>query len=259
MRTTDKMGENLKKYRTRLEEIRSDWTRSAEAKRRDLRVAYEEARATHGRLADEYRKGLKERLERTRTAAFSAPKVDKAPALDVLVYRDALDRVSKRRDPRELTDTLARAQMPGDVALAKACLFRGYELENPNIVGAYFEGRPDELPAWEEFMGAAQEHNALENLGMSGAAGVPEPERPEELGPQGPRSRTGASLLRAPSAKARESVVKMGAEARGGGPQTEGARRSRVGTRPATASARPRPSSPASRRRGTGRITAPAC
>jgi hypothetical protein len=57
MRTTDKMGENLKKYRTRLEEIRSDWTRSAEAKRRDLRVAYEEARVTYDRLADEYRKG----------------------------------------------------------------------------------------------------------------------------------------------------------------------------------------------------------
>jgi len=74
--------------------------------------------------------------------------------------------------------------MTGDAALAKACLFRGYELQNANLVGAYFEGHPDELPAWEEFMGAAEEHNVLENLGMSGAVGVPEPERPEELGTQ---------------------------------------------------------------------------
>jgi hypothetical protein len=187
MRTTDKMGENLKKYRTRLEEIRGDWTRSAEAKRRDLQAAYEEARATHDRLADGYRRCVKERLEKARSAAFSAPKVGKDPALDVLVYRDALDRVSKTRDPRELSATLARARTTGDAALAKACLYRGYELENPGLVGAYFEGRPDELPAWEEFMGAAEEHNALENLGMSGAAGVPEPERPEESGAQGPR------------------------------------------------------------------------
>jgi hypothetical protein len=182
MNTTGKMSENLKRYRADLEEIRSDWTRSHEAKRQDLETAYTEARTTHDRLADEYRKGVEESLEKTRTAAFSAPKVGKDPALDVLVYRDALDRVSKTRDPRELTDTLARARTTGDAALAKACLFRGYELENAGLVGAYFEKHPGELPAWEEFMASAKEHNRLEEMGMSGAAGVPEPERPEELG-----------------------------------------------------------------------------
>jgi hypothetical protein len=187
MNTTGKMSENLKRYRADLEEIRSDWTRSDEAKRRDLETAYTEARTTHDRLTDEYRKGVEERLAKTRSAAFSAPKVGKDPALDVLVYRDALDRVSKSRDPRELSDTLARARTTGDAALAKACLFRGYELENADLVGSYFEGRPGELPAWEEFMAAAEEHNRLEEMGMSGAAGVPEPERPEELGTQGRR------------------------------------------------------------------------
>lgn len=185
MRTTDKMSENLKRYRADLKEIRSDWTRSEEAKRQDLRVAYTEARTTHDRLADEYRKGVEERLEKTRSAAFSAPKVGKDPALDVLVYRDALDRVSKSRDPRELTDTLARARTTGDAALAKACLFRGYELENAGLVGAYFEKHPDELPAWEEFMGAAEEHNALETTGISASVGVPAPEAPAELSGSG--------------------------------------------------------------------------
>lgn len=190
MSTTDKMSENLKKYRVRLEEVRADWTRSDEAKRQDLQAAYEEAMCTHDRLADEYRKGVEERLEETRSAAFSVPKVGKDPALDVLVYRDAIDRVSKTREPRELSDTLARAQMTGDAALAKAVLFRGYELENPTLVGAYLDGHPDELPAWEKFMASAQEHNTLESLGLSGAVGVSEPERPEELGAERPQGQS---------------------------------------------------------------------
>ena len=36
MSTTDKMSENHRNYRDRLEEIRADWTRSDEAKRQDL-------------------------------------------------------------------------------------------------------------------------------------------------------------------------------------------------------------------------------
>jgi hypothetical protein len=51
-------------------------------------------------------------------------------------------------------------------------------------VRSYFEKYPDELPTWDGFVGAAEEHNRLETLGISGAAGVPEPERPQELGRQ---------------------------------------------------------------------------
>jgi hypothetical protein len=108
----------------------------------------------------------------------------------MLLYRDALDRVSRTRDPRERTDTITRAQMTGDAALAKAVLFRGYELENPTLVGAYFDEYPEEQPAWEKFTASAQEHNNLENLGMSGAVGVSEPERPEELGAPRPQDQS---------------------------------------------------------------------
>jgi hypothetical protein len=117
--------------------------------------------------------------------------VGKDAALDMLVYRDALDRVSKTRDPRELTDTLTRARMTDDSALAKAVLFRGYELQNAGLVGSYFESHPDELPKWEEFMASAQEHNQLEEMGIS----VPLPEAPQELGNQAPQ---GATLSPAP-------------------------------------------------------------
>ncbi len=76
---------------------------------------------------------------------------------------------------------LARAETTGDAALAKAVLYRGYELHNEHLVGAYFEGHPDELPKWEEFMGAAEAHNELETLGISMSVGVPAPEEPREL------------------------------------------------------------------------------
>jgi hypothetical protein len=122
-----------------------------------------------------------------RCTVCAHPKVE---AIDMLLYRDALDRVSKIRDSRELTDTLTRARVTGDAALAEAILFRWYALENPTLVGAYFERYPDELSAWEEFMASAQKHNTLENLSISGALGVSEAERPEELGTEKPQGRT---------------------------------------------------------------------
>jgi hypothetical protein len=61
-------------------------------------------------------------------------------------------------------------------------LWRGYELQNERLVGSYLEKYPDECPKWDAFMDAAQEHNTLETLGVSGATGVPEPDRPRELG-----------------------------------------------------------------------------
>ena len=61
---------------------------------------YAETGNTHARLEDEFRSGVRERLQSTRKAAFSAPKVGKDAALNMLVYRDALDRISKTRDQR---------------------------------------------------------------------------------------------------------------------------------------------------------------
>jgi hypothetical protein len=116
--TTEKMRRNAQSYRTRIEEMRGDWTRSEDAKRQDLEAAYSEAWSTHARLQDEFRSEVHERLQSTRKAAFSAPKVGKDAAFDALSYRDALDRASKTRDQRELSEMLSRAEMTGDHALA---------------------------------------------------------------------------------------------------------------------------------------------
>jgi hypothetical protein len=196
MSTTDKMSENLKNYHARLEEIRADWTRSDEAKRQDLQAAYEAARTTHARLEDEYRAGVRERLEGRRKAAFATPKIAGADkAFCLIASRDALGRASRATDTRSLSEMLVRAEIVGDTPLARAVLYRGYELQSEGLVQSYFDKYPEELPTWERFMASAQEHNILEKLGISGAVGVPEPERPQELlsaGVSGSEAREGA-------------------------------------------------------------------
>jgi nitrate/nitrite-specific signal transduction histidine kinase len=185
MSTTDKMSENLKKYCARLKEIRSDWTRSDEAKRQDLQAAYEEARSTQAHLAEEYCPGVRERLGRSRKAAFAAPKIagsDKASEL--MAYRDDLDRVSRITDTRTLSEMLARAETVGDAPLARAVLYWDYELQSEALLGSYLEKYPEEQQTWETFMEAAEEHNTLETLGTSALTGVAEPESPQELARQ---------------------------------------------------------------------------
>jgi hypothetical protein len=187
MNITEKMTRNAQKYRERIEEIHRDWTRSEEAKRQDLEAAFAEARSTYSQLADEFRAEVRGRVETTRKAAFAPPKIaGSEKAMELLAYRSALDTVARIDKSADLAELLERAQITGDAPLARACLYRGYDLQSEGLVHSYFEKYPEELPAWEKFMGAAQEHNTLEALGITAAAaGVPEPERPQELGREG--------------------------------------------------------------------------
>jgi hypothetical protein len=164
-------------------EIRRDWTMSAEAKRQDLEAAFAEARSAHKALEDQYRAEVRGRVETTRKAAFAPPKiVGSDKALELMAYRDALEKTSRITDTRTLSEMLTRAETVGDGPLARAVLYRGYELQSAALVGSYLEKYPNEQQTWEKFMGAAQELNTLEALGITAATGVPEPERPQELG-----------------------------------------------------------------------------
>ena len=103
MTIKEKLQNNHASFSRRAQEILADWTLSDAAKRQELEGLYTEARSTHEQLTSQYRKDLSERLQKTRSEAFATPRVGKYPALDVLVYRGALDRISKTRDTRELT------------------------------------------------------------------------------------------------------------------------------------------------------------
>ena len=186
MTDIEKLRKNHEDFERKVRAIRQDEMLSEKAKRAELEKVYGEARAAYEEFADQYPTGVRERLRETRKAVFSAPKLGKDDALNTLSYRDALDRTQRMNDPRELSDTLARAEIPGDAALARACLFRGYNLPGEeaktSIVRSYFSKLADELPAWDVFMDAATISNKLETVGISMTVGVPEPERPRELG-----------------------------------------------------------------------------
>jgi hypothetical protein len=166
MSVIEKLSKNYRTYQERLDDIRKDWTLSDEAKRQTLQDLYSKHLRTHEELAAEHRRTVAEKAEDTRKRAFKAPKTGGVAALDMLSYRDALDRVGRTREPRELQETLDRARWTGDKALAKAVLYRGYELQNRGIVQSYFQANPDDLPVWEGFMNSAEELNHLRRWGL---------------------------------------------------------------------------------------------
>jgi hypothetical protein len=181
--TPKKMRKNAERYRERLEQVRSDWSRSDEAKRIDLEAAYSEARNAHKAFEDEFRAEVKGRLEAARKAAFAPPQVRGAdPAMLMASYRSALEQVGRVEDSRGLVALLEQADDTGDALLARSCLRRGYQLQDGVLVGSYLEKDPEHASACEAFCGAAEEYNTLETLGISAAAGVSEPERPQERG-----------------------------------------------------------------------------
>jgi hypothetical protein len=194
MSITEKMTRNAERFRRRVDEIRRDWTRSEEAKRQDLEAAFAEARSAHKALEDQYRAEVRGRVETTRKAAFALPKIGGSEkAMELLAYRSALDAVARMDKSADLADLLERAEITGDAPLARAVLYRGYELQSEALVGSYLEKYPDEQQTWEKFMGAAQELNTLETLGITAVAGVPEPESPQELGRQFAATSRGAA------------------------------------------------------------------
>ena len=128
MTITEKLQNNHASFSRKAPEIRAEWTHSDASKRQELEGLYTEARSTHEQLTSQYRKDLSERLQKTRLETFST-RIGKDPALDVLVYRGALDRISKTRDTRELTHPRAcphdRRRGPYQTAVVEPG--RGYE------------------------------------------------------------------------------------------------------------------------------------
>ena len=176
--------QELRTYQERLDDICKDWTLSDEAKRQTLQDLYSKHLRTHEELVAEHRRTVAEKVEDTRKREFKAPKTGGDAALDMLSYRDALDRVGRTREPRELQETLDRARWTGDKALAKAVLYRGYVLQNHGgILQSYFQANPDDLPVWDGFMDSAEELNVLEERGID----LPPPDKPWEVsGPSSP-------------------------------------------------------------------------
>ncbi len=177
----EQMEKNKRRYRNRVEQIREDQDLHEHARNKYLAEAHEQARAEHSRLFEEQRAALKTRAEQKRKAALAPPTIFNADRASVAMsYRDALDRVGGIDTADRLKEQLKRAEVTGDTVLAKAALYRGYELGSEEAVGSYLLAFPDDRKSWDEFTAAAEEHNALEEkTKMFGQLG---PEPPRELG-----------------------------------------------------------------------------
>jgi hypothetical protein len=183
----EKLHENHQSYRKKVDEIRRDWQLSDQAKDQQIRSLYEEARSTYSRLTGQYGSSVEAKLKRTRTEVFSPPQVSKDAALNTMAYRDALDRVGSSTDPKQIKQMMERAELTGDAALARACLYAGYhnlptDEARISVVDGYFRAFPDDQPKWSAYMDAAEATN-LESMGISAAVGVPAPEQPRTASP----------------------------------------------------------------------------
>lgn len=180
--TNEQMVEkNQRRYRQRVEAIRADEDLSEHARHKYLAEAHQEARTKHGELFEAQRQQITDRLEKARKAALAPPHIHGADKAAVAMsYRAALAQASKEDTADGLKQQLERASLVGDTVLAKAVLFRGYELEDESVVGAYLESFPDDRKSWDEFVDAGQQHNDFEHQErMFGQLG---PEPPRELG-----------------------------------------------------------------------------
>jgi hypothetical protein len=177
----EQMEKNKRRYRNRVEQIREDQDLHEDARHKYLKEAHQEARTKHTELFEEQRAGITERLEKKRKAALAPPTIFNADRASLSAsYRDALDRVASIDTTDKLKEQLERAELTGDAVLAKAVLFRGYELEDEAVVGAYLQAYPDDRKSWDEFVDAGQQHSDFKHQErMFGQLG---PEPPRELG-----------------------------------------------------------------------------
>jgi hypothetical protein len=102
-----------------------------------------------------------------RRAAFAPPVIEAEgrrpdPVLVQQSYMKAIEKLEDIRDPQEILKQLQKAELLNDPFLAKACLVRGYQLQNSTVVGRYFDVYPDERGFWDAFIDAAEEYNAHE-------------------------------------------------------------------------------------------------
>jgi hypothetical protein len=183
----EQLLENRHTYARTIEALREDWTISEEHRNQQMAEAFSTASSSHADLIRQYRTGLEEDYAKAERKMFSAPALGGERALDILAYRDALDRTAKTaaEDAAELRRMAEDAMLVGDSSLAHACLLRGWrhpqEAVAQGLVDAYFDHHPDEAGLWSHLMGTAELLNHLNAVGPELAVGVPAPEEPQEI------------------------------------------------------------------------------
>jgi hypothetical protein len=150
-----------------IQTINSDLDLRDEAKERQIKQIYSEARSNAIQIAERERENLEIEMRVARRKAFAPPVIEAEgrrpdPVTVQQAYARAVEKLEEIRDPQEVLRHLQKAELLNDPFLAKACLVRGYELENSLIVSRYFDVYPDEKQVWDEFSDSAERYNEHE-------------------------------------------------------------------------------------------------
>lgn len=151
-----------------VQRVHDDLDLKEEAKQRMIEEVYSEARSQAIQWAEAQKEELLITLKIARRKAFSPPVLQdvdgrKPDAVTVQqAFMRSYEKLEQVMDQEELLRQLQKAELLNDPFLAKACLVRGYELENSTVVGRFFDAYPDERPVWDEFMDAAEAYNEWE-------------------------------------------------------------------------------------------------
>ena len=154
-----------------VEMINADLDTKAEAKDRQIKEVYEKARSEAIQHAQAEKEDLEVAMRIARRKAFAPPVIETDgrrpdPVVVQQAYMRAVEKLEEFTEQEEILRQLQKAELLNDPFLGKACLVRGYQLNNSTIVGRYFDVYPDEKPVWDEFMDAAEAYNEHER-GMS--------------------------------------------------------------------------------------------
>jgi hypothetical protein len=185
----EQLLKNHQRYQRELSEIQDNWELSDAAKRERTRALFSEASETHSRLTSEFVDGINAAVEENQRKVFAAPKIadglsDSNKAMDVLLYREALDRTRGIADSADLEAVMEEAALVGDVSLLRAAAFRGYQHPQQAVrqktIDTWLSVDKDAAKGRGKFMDAAETQQALEEeLGTSALTGVPAPEDPQ--------------------------------------------------------------------------------
>ena len=181
MSIVEKIRANRDRYQRKLADIQQDNDLTAEAKARQLRPVFDEAKREEARLRQVRRDELAERTSDAERKAFAPPPLRGSdPALVQMNFRFALDSVEKITDTAELSRKLERATLTGDRTLARATAIRANELGADHVVTTYLANDEQARKDWTEWADAHAEMSGS-GLGETFDSGIPTLEEPSEL------------------------------------------------------------------------------
>jgi hypothetical protein len=159
-------------YDRRVRSILEDQTLAEKYKQELAEKVYNESRDQILQEVQRQKEELELTLRARRRVAFEAPRVARDRGLDILAYREALDRVKAVGTPAELEEILQSAELTGDEYLSVAVLVKAYELQSSRLVGKVLEFRPELQEAYESYLDAAEALNHFnKGQGLFGSGG----------------------------------------------------------------------------------------